>query len=50
MFFRGLHKNAGSGVGLYVAKEALKRINGTIKLVSTPGVGSKFILHLPALS
>jgi signal transduction histidine kinase len=50
MFFRGLHKNAGSGVGLYVAKEALKRINGTIKLVSTPGVGSKFILHLPTLS
>lgn len=49
MFFRGVHKNAGSGVGLYVAKEALKRINGSIQMESTPGVGSKFIVHIPTL-
>jgi two-component system sensor histidine kinase/response regulator len=49
MFFRGVHKNSGSGVGLYVAKEALKRINGSIQLESTPGVGSKFIVQIPNL-
>lgn len=49
MFFRGVHKNAGSGVGLYVAKEALKRINGSIQMESTPGVGSKFIVQIPNL-
>lgn len=46
MFFRGVHKNAGSGVGLYVAKEALKKINGSIQMESTPGVGSKFIVQI----
>lgn len=49
MFFRGVHKNAGSGVGLYVAKEALKRINGSIHVESTPKVGSKFIVKIPNL-
>lgn len=50
MFFRGVHKNAGSGVGLYVAKEALKRINGEIQIESTPGKGSRFIVKIPNLS
>ncbi len=49
MFFRGVHKNAGSGVGLYVAKEALKRINGSVRVESTPGKGSKFIVQIPNL-
>ncbi len=49
MFFRGVHKNAGSGVGLYVAKEAVKKINGTIHMESTPGVGTKFIVQIPNL-
>ncbi len=49
MFFRGVHKNAGSGVGLYVAKEALKKINGSIQVESSPGVGTKFIVQIPNL-
>ena len=49
MFFRGVHKNAGSGVGLYVAREALKKINGQINIESTPGVGSKFVIEMPNL-
>lgn len=49
MFFRGVHKNAGSGVGLYVAKEALKKLNGSINIESTPGKGSKFIVEIPNL-
>lgn len=50
MFFRGNHKNAGSGVGLYVVKEALKKINGEIKIESTPKVGSRFIIEIPNLA
>ena len=49
MFYRGVHKNAGSGVGLYVAKEALKKLNGGINIESTPGEGSKFIVNIPNL-
>lgn len=49
MFFRGVHKNAGSGVGLYVAREALKKINGQVNIESTPGVGSKFVIEMPNL-
>lgn len=49
MFYRGVHKNAGSGVGLYVAKEALKKLNGGINIESTPGKGSKFIVNIPNL-
>jgi signal transduction histidine kinase len=49
MFFRGNHKNAGSGVGLYVANEAAKKINGSIKIKSTPSVGSRFTIELPNL-
>ncbi len=49
MFFRGNHKNAGSGVGLYVANEAAKKIKGSIKLESTPNVGSRFLIEIPNL-
>jgi signal transduction histidine kinase len=50
MFFRGKHMNAGSGVGLYVASEAIKKINGQIKIESTPNVGSRFIIEIPNLA
>jgi signal transduction histidine kinase len=50
MFYRGSHKNAGSGVGLYVASEALKKINGNIKVESEYGQGSKFIIEIPNLA
>ncbi len=50
MFYRGSHKNAGSGVGLYVAGEALKKINGNIKVISNLGQGSVFILEIPNLA
>lgn len=50
MFFRGNHKNAGSGVGLYVANEALKKINGNVKIESTPKIGSRFIIEIPNLA
>jgi signal transduction histidine kinase len=33
MFFRVSEKSLGSGLGLYIVKEAIGKLNGTIKLV-----------------
>lgn len=37
----------GEGIGLYVAKENLKQIGGTIRLESEVGKGSRFIVEIP---
>jgi signal transduction histidine kinase len=50
LFFRASEKSGGSGIGLYVVKEILAKMNGKIKVKSKPGVGTKFILCIPALS
>jgi signal transduction histidine kinase len=46
MFFRASHSAKGSGLGLYIAKEAADKIRGTISVESEYGVGSKFILKI----
>lgn len=40
-------KIPGEGIGLYVVKENLKQLGGTIDVQSTPGKGSTFTLSLP---
>jgi two-component system, sensor histidine kinase len=47
MFFRGTMNSDGSGLGLYIAKEAATRIQGKISVNSKIGKGSEFIVHLP---
>ncbi|MFN3404173.1 MAG: hybrid sensor histidine kinase/response regulator [Cytophagaceae bacterium] len=47
MFFRATHHNTGSGIGLYIVKEAVDRLGGVINVESTEGVGSKFVVKLP---
>lgn len=37
----------GTGLGLTLAKRYIEVLNGYISLVSTPGEGSEFIIHLP---
>jgi signal transduction histidine kinase len=44
MFFRGNQKSDGSGLGLYIAKEAARRINCEISVESEFGKGSTFSL------
>lgn len=39
---------SGVGLGLYVAKNMIERMNGNIGVESRPGVGSKFTLYLRA--
>jgi signal transduction histidine kinase len=47
MFYRGSERSTGSGLGLYIVKQALEKINGTIQVQSSPGTGSTFTLTLP---
>ena len=47
MFYRSAVKNAGSGIGLYIVKETLNKISGSINVESNLGEGSRFIIQIP---
>lgn len=47
MFFRGNKNSVGSGLGLYIAKEAIEKMQGIIKLDSDPKKGSTFTIKIP---
>lgn len=47
MYF-GTNKNKGSGLGLYIVKEAVENIKGNISVCSQSTVGSKFTVTIPS--
>ncbi len=47
MFYRGTKQSDGSGVGLYIVKQALEKIDGRIECESVLGEGTTFSLYLP---
>ncbi len=47
MFYRASARAKGSGLGLYILKRAVERLNGTIELNSKLHEGSTFIVLLP---
>jgi signal transduction histidine kinase len=47
MFFRANDKVSGSGLGLYIVKEAVEKLGGVISVRSEPGIGSEFSIVLP---
>ena len=47
MFFRGTQVCKGSGLGLYIVKNAVEKMNGTVALASTEGVGTTVEITLP---
>jgi len=47
MFFRGDEFSTGSGIGLYIVKEILEKINGTITVESTLNKGTTINISLP---
>jgi signal transduction histidine kinase len=40
-------KKEGTGLGLYVTHEIVKRHGGSLAVTSTPGKGSTFTVELP---
>jgi signal transduction histidine kinase len=47
MFFRGNENSQGSGLGLYIVKETMFKLSGTINLESAPGIGTTFTAKFP---
>lgn len=47
MFFRASNQSQGSGLGLFIVKETVKKLKGSILLKSKKGEGSVFQLTLP---
>lgn len=47
MFYRGTKQSDGSGVGLYIVKQALEKIEGRIECNSVLDEGTTFSLYLP---
>lgn len=45
--YYGTNKNKGSGLGLYIVKEAVENIKGNISVFSESNIGSKFIVAIP---
>lgn len=41
------NKTAGAGIGLYIAREAVKKLNGNISVSSKIGEGSRFTFEVP---
>jgi len=45
MFYRASNSSTGSGLGLYIVKEAAERLGGKVLVSSVPKKGSKFTLE-----
>jgi signal transduction histidine kinase len=48
MFFRANETSNGSGLGLYIVKETIDKLSGTIEVQSSTNVGSIFTVRLPS--
>lgn len=47
MFFRASLKSQGSGLGLYIVRNSVEKMGGSVRLKSQVGVGTEFIVDLP---
>lgn len=47
MFFRVSNEGQGSGLGLYIVKDAVAKLQGTINVQSAPGQGTTFTVEIP---
>jgi len=45
--FQVNENNVGHGVGLYLVKESVERLNGSIQVQSQLGKGTSFVLQIP---
>ncbi|MBL7856992.1 MAG: PAS domain-containing sensor histidine kinase [Cyclobacteriaceae bacterium] len=49
MFFRANADSKGSGLGLYIVKSAVEKLNGSIHVQSKLGEGTVFVVRIPNL-
>jgi signal transduction histidine kinase len=47
LFYRASEKSTGSGLGLFIVKEAVDKLGGEIHVRSEVGQGTKFVILLP---
>lgn len=47
MYFRANDRSKGNGLGLYIVKKAVQKLNGTIRLSTQYASGSHFVVTLP---
>ncbi|HAC24130.1 MAG TPA: hypothetical protein DCE81_04365 [Cytophagales bacterium] len=47
MFYRATDRSSGSGLGLYIVKNAVEKLGGEIKIASIFGHGTTFTITLP---
>lgn len=50
MFYRGTERSEGAGLGLYIVKEVVDRLHGTITVDSRLSEGTSFTVRIPNLS
>lgn len=49
MFYRATTESKGSGLGLYIVKSAVEKLQGTIEVQSEFGQGTMFVIEIPNL-
>lgn len=47
MFYRASLNTQGTGLGLYITREAVHKLKGEISFISTEGSGTRFLVSLP---
>lgn len=47
MFYRATRESTGSGIGLYIVKEAVDKVRGSIEVVSLEHIGTTFTVRIP---
>lgn len=49
MFYRANDEIQGSGLGMFILKSAVEKLEGEVNLVSEPNKGTKFVILLPII-
>lgn len=47
LFFRATTRSHGTGLGLFIVKDTIVKLDGTIDVQSTPGEGTSFTVRIP---
>ena len=47
MYYRATDRSQGSGLGLFIVKEIILKLGGTIEVKSSLGAGASFIIQIP---